>query len=110
MTQTALVLQNSFGYIYPEDVPAAEHLFKLKIGGSRAPFRFKLRRKDGTPVWVHVQASPMFNAEGRFTGIVGTFTVANAETVGTEFQDVSRPGCTWAFNVDGLALPRTRRW
>lgn len=78
-TQTELVQQNSFDYIYPEDLPAAKHLFKLKIGGSRAPFRFKLRRKDGRPVWVHVQATPMFNAQGGFTGIVGTFTVGGAE-------------------------------
>jgi PAS domain S-box-containing protein len=79
-TQTELVQQNSFDYIYPEDLPAAERLFRLKIGGSRAPFRFKLRRKDGIPVLVQVQATPMFNAEGRFTGIVGTFTVADGET------------------------------
>jgi len=80
-TQTDLAQRNSFDYIYPEDLPAAERLFRLKTSGNRLPFHFKLRRKDGMPVWVHVQATPMFNVEGRFTGIVGTFTVAHAEAL-----------------------------
>ena len=73
-TQSEMVQQNSFDYIYPEDLESAKLLFRKKVDGSRAPFQFRLRRNDGRPVWVDVQATPMFNAEGRFTGIVGTFT------------------------------------
>ena len=79
-SQSEMTRQNSFDYIYPEDLESAQRLFRQKTDGSRAPFQFRLRRNDGTAVWVQVQATPMFNAEGRFTGIVGTFTaVARGE-------------------------------
>lgn len=68
----------SFTYVFPEDAEAAKRLFESKKGGSPNPFRFKLRRKDRSSVWVNVQGLPMFNAAGRFNGIVGTFSVAKA--------------------------------
>jgi hypothetical protein len=40
------------------------------------PFQFKLRRKDGSPIWVDVQGTPMHNAAGVFQGIVGTISVS----------------------------------
>jgi PAS domain S-box-containing protein len=68
--------QDSFGYLFPEDVAAAQHLFDFKKTGNRAPFHFQLRRKDRSAIWVDVQATPLFNAAGAFNGIVGTFTVS----------------------------------
>jgi PAS domain S-box-containing protein len=68
--------QPSFAYVFPEDVPAAQVLFEAKGHGNAFPFRFKLRRQDGSPVWADVQANPMHSAEGTFKGIVGTFTVS----------------------------------
>ena len=75
-TTSELIGKNSFDYIFPEDVAAAQRLFDFKKEGNKAPFRFKLRRKDGSAIWVNVQGTPMFNAAGRFTGIVGTFTLS----------------------------------
>jgi PAS domain S-box-containing protein len=66
----------SFVYIFPKDVEAAQHLFDAKTRGDTKPFHFKLRRKDGSAVWVDVQGTPMHNAAGLFGGIVGTFSVA----------------------------------
>ena len=66
--------QPSFGFVFPDDVPAAEQLFAAKVRGNADPFRFQLRRKDGSGIWVAVQGTPMYNAAGEFTGIVGTFT------------------------------------
>jgi PAS domain S-box-containing protein len=71
--------QPSFAYVFPEDVPAAQALFEAKGRGNALPFRFTLRRKDGSAVWVDVQANPMHNAEGTFKGIVGTFTVSESD-------------------------------
>jgi PAS domain S-box-containing protein len=67
--------KHSFDYIFPEDVSAAARLFNAKKTGNSAPFRFRLRRRDGSSVWVKVQGTPMTNAQGVFRGIVGTFTV-----------------------------------
>jgi PAS domain S-box-containing protein len=71
-----MVGQPSFTYVFPEDVENAQRLFEAKKNGGIEPFHFKLRRKDGSPVWVDVQGTPMRNAAGEFTGIVGTFSVS----------------------------------
>jgi PAS domain S-box-containing protein len=74
-SQSEMIGQPSFTYLFPEDVEAAQRLFDVKKGGSANPFRFRLRRKDGTALWVDVQGTPMHDAEGIFMGIIGTFSV-----------------------------------
>ena len=71
-----MIGQPSFTYVYPEDAGAAKRLFDAKSRGDSQPFHFKLRRKDGSAVWVDVQGTPLQNAAGVFNGIVGTFTVS----------------------------------
>jgi len=78
-TVADLVGKDSFLYVFPEDAGAAKELFAAKEGGSRAPFRFKLRRSDGGSIWVDVQGTPMRNAAGDFLGIVGSFTVSKVQ-------------------------------
>ena len=74
-----MVGRPSFAYLFPEDVEAAQRLFEAKTRGDAKPFHFKLRRKDGSAVWVDVQGTPMHNAAGAFRGIVGTFSVSKQE-------------------------------
>ena len=68
-----MVGRESFSYVFPEDVDAAQRLFDAKIRGDTKPFHFKLRRKDGSAVWVDVQGTPMHNAAGVFKGIVRNY-------------------------------------
>lgn len=75
-TPSAMIGQHSFDFVFPEDATAAQRLFNFKKDGSAAPFHFKLRRADGSAIWVDVQGTPMYNAAGHFTGIVGTFTIS----------------------------------
>jgi PAS domain S-box-containing protein len=75
-----LIGQPSFSYVYPEDAAAAQQLFDSKSRGDAAPFRFRLRRADGSPIWVNVQGTPMNNAKGEFVGIVGTFEVSDVQS------------------------------
>ena len=75
-TTTDLIGMPSFTYVYPEDAESAQRLFDSKQRGSPTPFHFKLRRKDGSPVWVDVQGTPMRSARDQFIGIVGTFSVS----------------------------------
>jgi PAS domain S-box-containing protein len=79
-TASELNGQDSFRYVFPDDLAAAQRLFAAKQAGSPAPFHFRLRRADGSSIWVDVQGTPLRNAAGRFTGIVGTFTVSSVET------------------------------
>jgi PAS domain S-box-containing protein len=76
-TPASLIGMDSFSFVFPEDLPAAQHLFFLKKSGSSAPFTFRLRRADGRSVWTDVQGTPMQNAAGRFIGVVGTFSAAS---------------------------------
>jgi len=78
-TVSELLGEDSFQYVFPEDQDAARRLFAVKESGSSAPFRFRLRRVDGRPIWADVQPTPMRNAAGQFIGIVGSFTVSNPQ-------------------------------
>jgi PAS domain S-box-containing protein len=59
---------DSMEFIFPEDLKDAQRLFENKKSGDVGPFHFRLRRKDGSGVWVHVQGTPMYNAAGAFNG------------------------------------------
>jgi PAS domain S-box-containing protein len=72
-----MIGKSSFSYIFSEDLAAAQRLFDAKSMGDSRPFHFRLRRKDGTEVWVDVQGTPMRNASGEFNGIVGTVRVSD---------------------------------
>ena len=72
-TVQELLGKPSFDYVFPEDVASARRLFESKSRGDAKPFDFRLRRSDGTAVWVSVQGSPMHDASGAFRGVVGTF-------------------------------------
>lgn len=72
----------SFRYVFPEDMDAARELFESKQRGGMSPFHFRLRRKDGSAVWVDVQGTPMRGAAGEFLGIVGTFRVVEEKSLG----------------------------
>lgn len=72
-TAADMIGKPSFEYVFPEDVEAAQRLFQAKSRGDLSSFEFRIRRKDGAPVWVAVQGTPMHDEEGRFRGIVGTF-------------------------------------
>ena len=74
----------SFNYVFPEDMDAARGLFENKQRGGMRPFHFRLRRKDGSEVWVDVQGTPMHGPAGEFLGIVGTFRVAEEKSRSVE--------------------------
>ena len=74
----------SLDYVFPEDMDAARGLFESKQRGGMSPFHFRLRRKDGSEVWVDVLGTPMHGPADEFLGIVGTFRVAAGESRGVE--------------------------
>ena len=79
VSTTDLIGTPSFEYVFPEDVEAAQQLFASKQRGEMAPFHFKLRRRDGSPIWVDVLGTPMRSVEGEFIGIVGSFRVSERQ-------------------------------
>ena len=75
VSRSEILGQSSFDYIFPEDLAAAARLFAAKKAGHIDCFGFKLRRKDGSAVFVEVQGTPLFTPAGVFQGVVGTFAV-----------------------------------
>ena len=76
----ALIGRPSFDFLFPEDADAAQRLFENKQRGDTNPFHFRLRRQDGSAIWVDVQGTPMRSAAGDFIGIVGTFSVSDRQS------------------------------
>ena len=79
-TVDQLIGKPSFDYVFREDLPGAQQLFAQKSRGDMNSFEFRLRRSDGTPVWVSVQGTPMRDESGGFRGIIGTFRAINKES------------------------------
>jgi PAS domain S-box-containing protein len=61
-------------FLFPEDLEAARQQFRLKRQGDSQPFDFRLRRQDGSALWVRVANSPMYQEDGQFVGALGMFS------------------------------------
>src|SRR5262249_22491023 len=61
-------------FTFPGDVFAVRRFFlRCKSPGAK-PFRFRLRRSDGSAVWVDVVCSPMQTLDGETYGVMATVT------------------------------------
>jgi PAS domain S-box-containing protein len=65
--------QSCFECVFPEDLPEAQRQFAQGMGGKRQPFDFRLRRKDGTAIWVSISCGPVSDASGVVVGLLGLF-------------------------------------
>jgi PAS domain S-box-containing protein len=72
-TIAEMVGKPSIDFVFPADSETARRLFDGRSLGNTSPFAFRVRRKDGTPLWVTVQGTPMRDDSGQFRGIIGTF-------------------------------------
>ena len=73
-TVDRMVGEHSFLYVFDEEREEAERLFGRKMHGDRAPFEFRLRRADGTPIWARISGVPMTDEHGELKGLLGMFT------------------------------------
>jgi PAS domain S-box-containing protein len=64
---------NCFDPLFPDDVEEAKRHFAAQLAGG-PPFDFRLRRMDGSPVWVMISCMPMMDPSGATTGLIGLFT------------------------------------
>jgi PAS domain S-box-containing protein len=76
----AMLGELSFGFVFPEDVEGAMCLFDTKKRGDSKPFRFRLRRTDGSSVWVSVSNTPMYS-NSEFQGILASFSEIESPTL-----------------------------
>jgi PAS domain S-box-containing protein len=62
-----------FDTVFPSDLEQARRHFAAQVTGG-TPFDFRLRRLDGSPIWVRISCMPMHDAAGAVNGLLGLFT------------------------------------
>jgi PAS domain S-box-containing protein len=69
----SLAGQSCFDCVFPEDLPEAQRQFAKGMAGNRQPFDFRLRRNDGSEIWVSISCGPVFDDSGVVMGLLGMF-------------------------------------
>src|SRR5215471_2624856 len=57
-----------FDFYFPDDVEQKRQVLKRREQGLREVIEERLRRKDGSELWVRIAATPVFNDKGEFDG------------------------------------------
>jgi PAS domain S-box-containing protein len=68
-TEAEMMGRSAFDFFFPEDIPnKMKHLQKQR--SEKEAFYDRIRKKDGTELWVLVSANPVFDDSGHFVGIL----------------------------------------
>lgn len=83
-----IIGKETFSFVFPEDVPLAKERIAARIKGVTGPFDLRLRRKDGSPVWVRSTATPIMDDKGAYQGMLGMMTdIDEAKLTQENLQD-----------------------
>jgi PAS domain S-box-containing protein len=63
-----------FACVFPEDMAEARMQFERGLAGDRPPFDFRLRRGDGSAIWVSIACMPIRDEGSSLLGILGLFS------------------------------------
>jgi PAS domain S-box-containing protein len=108
-----------FDPVFPEDLAEAQRQFELQLAGG-PPFDFRLRRKDGSAIWVNISCRSMHDDSGEVTGLVGLFPDISERTrieaMLRESEERFRsmadtaPAMIWISGPDKLATFVNKSW
>jgi PAS domain S-box-containing protein len=65
--------RSCFECVYPDELADAQRHFARTLGGDRRPFEFRLRRGDGSPIWVSISCMLVKDEDGAPAGLLGLF-------------------------------------
>jgi two-component system, cell cycle sensor histidine kinase and response regulator CckA len=65
--------QSCFACVFPDELEDAQRHFARTLAGDRRPFDFRLRRADGSPIWVSISCMPVSDDAGA-VGLLGLFS------------------------------------
>ena len=74
MAPEDIVRLSCFDLVFPEDMDRAKTLFEANTMPNAEPFRFRLKRKDCSAVWVDIQGAALRPANGAVYAIIATVT------------------------------------
>jgi PAS domain S-box-containing protein len=63
-----------WGFISEECRPVVKLYLEKRVQGISESYELKLIRKDSSPQWTFLNAKPLFDKEGRFTGVMSMLT------------------------------------
>jgi two-component system cell cycle sensor histidine kinase/response regulator CckA len=63
-----------FDSVFPDDLEDAQRQFGRQMAGIGQPFDFRLRRIDGSAIWVNISCMALYDDGGVCTGLLGLFT------------------------------------
>jgi PAS domain S-box-containing protein len=66
--------QSCFDCVYPDELADAQDHFARTLAGDRRPFDFRLRRGDGSPIWVSISCMLVSDDAGSPIGLLGLFS------------------------------------
>ena len=79
-----------FDPVFPEDLEGAQRQFAQQMAGGQ-PFDFRLRRIDGSPIWVTISCMPVYDDSGASIGLLGLFTdISERRRSETDLRDRER--------------------
>jgi PAS domain S-box-containing protein len=70
----SLAQSSCFDYLFPGDLEEAQRQFGCALAGSRVPFDFRLRRTDGSAIWVSISCKATCDDAGNVVYLLGLFT------------------------------------
>ena len=63
-----IVGRSIFEAVFPQDEKEARARFERRKAGAAERYQVRVRRQDGSAVWVDVASTPMYDDNGQFTG------------------------------------------
>jgi PAS domain S-box-containing protein len=73
-TPDELIGRSALDFIFDEDREDARRKFTAIQQDRLSPYDFRLRRRDGSAVWVNIAANPLRSEDGALLGVLGMFT------------------------------------
>jgi two-component system, cell cycle sensor histidine kinase and response regulator CckA len=70
----SMTTRSCFDCVFPEDLAEAQRQFARGLAGDRPPFDFRLRRDDGSVVWVSIACMLVRDEAGNELGLLGLFS------------------------------------
>ena len=70
-----------FDFYFPEDVERKKQALMRRRQGLREQIEERLRRRDGSELWVRLAATPVFNDNGEFDGALAMVAAKAARNV-----------------------------